>query len=101
MEEGWEFGEMIYGPRVHLGGPKKHPLDYLKHFHWAVESEDSLIAEVIRRWGAERVLFSSDYPHPDTPWPETVAGMKKALAGCSPEDEEKVMWQNAARLLHL
>jgi aminocarboxymuconate-semialdehyde decarboxylase len=101
LQEGWEFGEVIHGPRVHLGGPKKHPLDYLEHFHWAVESEDSLIGEAIKRWGAERILFSSDYPHGDTPWPESVAGMKKALSGFSPADEAKVMWQNAARLLHL
>jgi hypothetical protein len=28
---------------------KKHPPDYLKPFHWAVESEDSLIDEAIKR----------------------------------------------------
>jgi predicted TIM-barrel fold metal-dependent hydrolase len=101
LEEGWEFGELIHGPRVHLGGPKKHPLEYLQHFHWAVESEDSLIGEVIKRWGAERILFSSDYPHGDTPWPDSVAGMKKALSGFSAADEAKIMWENATRLLHL
>jgi aminocarboxymuconate-semialdehyde decarboxylase len=101
LEEGWEFGEMIQGPRVHLSGPKKHPLEYLEHFHWAVESEDSLIGEVIKRWGAERILFSSDYPHSDTPWPESVAGMKKALSGFSADDQAKVMHENAKRLLHL
>jgi hypothetical protein len=52
LEEGWEFGELIHGQRLHLRGPKKHPLDYLEHFHWAVESEDSLIGEAVRRWGA-------------------------------------------------
>jgi predicted TIM-barrel fold metal-dependent hydrolase len=101
LEEGWQFGELIYGPRVHLGGPKKHPLEYLEHFHWAVESEDSLIGEAIKRWGAGRILFSSDYPHPDTPWPESVAGMKKALSGFFAADEANVMWENAARLFHL
>ena len=74
LEAGWEFGEMIYGSPVHLRGPKKRPLEYLEHFHWAVESEDSLIAEVVKRWGAERILFSTDYPHGDTPWPESVQG---------------------------
>ena len=101
LEEGREFGELLYGPRVHLGGPKRHPLEYLEHFHWAVESEDSLIDEVIKRWGADRILFSSDYPRHDTPWPESVAGMKKALSGFSAADQAKVMFENAARLLHL
>jgi predicted TIM-barrel fold metal-dependent hydrolase len=86
---------------VHSGGPKKHPLEYLEHFQWAVESEDSLIRQAIKRWGAERILFSSDYPHADSPWPESVAGMKKALVGCSASDEAKVMGENAVRLLHL
>jgi predicted TIM-barrel fold metal-dependent hydrolase len=101
LEEGWEFGELIYGPRVHLGGPKKHPLEYLQHFHWAVESEDSLIGEAIKRWGADRILFRSDYPHPDTPWPESVARMKRVLNGFSAADQAKVMSGNATRLLHL
>ena len=67
----------------------------------AVESEDSLIGQAIKRWGAERILFGSDYPHTDTPWPESVAGMNKALAGFSARDQAKVLSENAARLLHL
>jgi aminocarboxymuconate-semialdehyde decarboxylase len=101
LEEGWEFGELIHGARVHMRGPKKHPLEYLHHFHWAVESEDSLIGEAVKRWGADRILFSSDYPHPDSPWPESVKGMKAALAGCSETDVLKVLGGNAAELLHL
>jgi hypothetical protein len=50
----------IYCPRetrVHLGGPNKHPVEYLEHFHWAVESEDSLIEQAIKRWAPS--VFSS------------------------------------------
>jgi uncharacterized protein len=60
-----------------------------------------LIGEAIKRWGAEHILFSSDYPHPDSPWPESVKEMKEALAGCSEADRSKVLSGNAVRLLHL
>jgi predicted TIM-barrel fold metal-dependent hydrolase len=60
-----------------------------------------MIAEVVRRWGAERILFSSDYPHPDTPWPESVKEMQEAVAFCSVEDQAKVLGGNAARLMRL
>ena len=97
LEAGWEFGEMIYGARVHLRGPKKRPLEYLEHFHWAVESEDWLIAEVVKRWGAERILFSTDYPHGDTPWPESVKRrVKEALAPYSAADQAKA-WARTPR----
>jgi hypothetical protein len=31
-----------------IDGPKKRPLDYLEHFHWAVESENSLIGDATK-----------------------------------------------------
>ena len=101
MESGWEFGELLFGSRAHLRGPRKHPAEYLPHFHWAVESEDSLIAEAVRRWGAERILFSTDYPHPDSPWPESVKEMHEALAAYPAEEQAKVFAGNAMRLMHL
>ena len=101
LEAGWEFGEMIYGSRVHLRGLKKRPLEYLEHLHWAVASEDSLIAEVVKRWGAERILFSTDYPRGDTLWPESVKERKEALAPYSAADQAKVLGDNAVRVLHL
>lgn len=101
LESGWEFGEQLFGPRVHLKPPKKRPLEYLEHFHWAVESEDSMIGEVIKRWGADRILFSTDYPHPDSPWPDSVKEMREAITFCSAEDQAKVLGGNATRLLRM
>jgi ubiquinone/menaquinone biosynthesis C-methylase UbiE len=54
-----------------------------------VESEDSLSGAPI------------NYSDDGTSWPESVAGMKPALSTYWAADETKVMWQNAACLLHL
>ena len=51
--------------------------------------------------GVGRILFRSDYPHTDSFWPESVAGMKKALSAVPTSDQAKVMSPKAVRLLHL
>jgi aminocarboxymuconate-semialdehyde decarboxylase len=101
LEEGWEFGEALFGKKVHARGPAKKPLEYLDHFYWAIEPEDSLAPEAIRRWGAERILFGTDFPHSDTPWPDSVRTMEKTLAGFPEEDRAKVFGGNALQLFAL
>jgi len=57
------------------------------------------IKHVIELFGIDRVLFGSDYaavPINPKEHAEIVAGL-----GLTQEDEEKVLWKNAARLFHL
>jgi predicted TIM-barrel fold metal-dependent hydrolase len=100
LEEGWWFMEQFgQGTRIHT--TERKPIEYLERFHWGVEPEDSLLREVIRRWGADRILYTSDYPHGDTPWPDSVKEMREVLEPFSEEDRQKVFSGNAERLLNI
>jgi hypothetical protein len=51
--------------------------------------------------GGSHLMEFDGHRYPDSPWPESVKGMKAALAGCSETDVLKVLGGNAAELLHL
>ena len=41
-------------------------------FYYAFELEESTLPYVAERIGSDKLLYSSDYPHWDTSWPNTV-----------------------------
>jgi predicted TIM-barrel fold metal-dependent hydrolase len=58
-------------------------------------------AEMIERIGVDRVLAESDYPHPDSQWPNTRKVLEESLRHLSPGDRMKVLRTNAEQLFHL
>ena len=46
-------------------------------------------------------MAESDYPHPDSQWPNTRKILAEHLAHLSPEDRTKVLRTNAEKLFHL
>ena len=55
--------------------------------------EESTVPYVIGRIGADKLLYSSDYPHWDSSWPKTVR-MFKDRADISPADKQQIGWRN-------
>jgi predicted TIM-barrel fold metal-dependent hydrolase len=62
---------------------------------------DQFGASQIERIGVERVLAESDYPHPDSQWPNTRKVLEECLGHLSPTDRMKVLRTNAEKLFHL
>jgi predicted TIM-barrel fold metal-dependent hydrolase len=52
-------------------------------------------------FGAENILWSSDYPHTDSPWPRSRDIIAQAFAGMSEQDVQKMVGGNAMRLYGL
>ncbi|MGH7820792.1 MAG: amidohydrolase family protein, partial [Candidatus Binatia bacterium] len=69
----------------------------------ATETEDSLVGVVIARYGAERVVWASDFPHPDGLYPDAVATFLDGIAktGLDPGDVTKVLWDTPLRFYGL
>jgi predicted TIM-barrel fold metal-dependent hydrolase len=91
MDEHWEKWEGVAGePRLPI-----KPSDYFRRQCWiSCEPDEPYVGRVLDWIGEDRLLFASDYPHPDHKWPETVETM---LAMAIPDAvKRKVLWDNPA-----
>ena len=52
-------------------------------------------------WGPENLLWASDYPHPDSIWPNSVRTIGETMGHMSPDMVRKICGGNAARLYGL
>jgi predicted TIM-barrel fold metal-dependent hydrolase len=52
----------------------------------------------IDEFGADNVMFETDFPHPQCLYPEVQEKVEQTLTGYSPEIQRKVLFENAARL---
>lgn len=51
--------------------------------------------------GAERIIWASDFPHPDAKYPGTTAELARNIAGLDPADQRAIAGGNAAALYGL
>ncbi len=64
--------------------------------------EDDLCGmRTLDRVGVENVMWASDYPHPDSTWPESQIVVEKHFQDLPDEDKQKIVWRNAAKLYGL
>jgi predicted TIM-barrel fold metal-dependent hydrolase len=77
------------------------PSQYVRrNCHVTCEADEADLARPIAELGADRILMASDYPHFDSEFPHTVATLR-ARKDLSAEHKDKILGQNAARLLRL
>lgn len=91
LDEHWENTHGIAGePRLAL-----KPSEYFRRQCWiSCEPDEPYLPRVLDFIGEDRILFASDYPHPDHKWPETAEAM---LAMPIPDQaKRKILWDNPA-----
>ena len=71
--------------------------EYFSRNCWiTTECEDPFVADVIRWLGDDRILWESDFPHPDSKYPNTTTEfMALAPDLISMESKAKILWDNA------
>lgn len=93
MDGKWE----TYGPDQTYSLSLK-PSDYFRRqCYVAADPGEDTVKYVIDCVGDEHVVWASDYPHHDCPYPEATNTFL-ALEGTSDSSKRKVLWDNAAEL---
>jgi uncharacterized protein len=76
---------------------------FLRQCYVAMDVDEYLVADVIRRIGADNLVVSTDYPHQDSRYPEATNTLWETFEreGIPAEARRKIMWDNCARLYGL
>jgi predicted TIM-barrel fold metal-dependent hydrolase len=82
-------------------GLNEPPSYYWHHHVTATFEEDELGLDLRGHLGVDNLLWATDYPHPDSTWPESRAVIEKQFAQCSEQEKQKMTCDNAARLYRL
>lgn len=85
------------GPRVHAKLSLKPSEYYARQCFTSMDADEYLGADVINRIGDDTLLFSSDWPHGDAPYPHATETLL-SLEGIGEASKRKMMWDNPRRL---
>ncbi len=73
----------------------KPPVEYFKRNCWiTTECDEHLVYHVIEEMGDDRILFETDYPHPDSKYPRAVQTFLDQ-GKISDESKRRILWDNA------
>ena len=76
----------------------EHELGWLPHF-FVTFQEDAPGIETRDIIGADNIMWSSDYPHKESSWPESQKILRKILAGV-PEAEQRRMTTSSFNIVY-
>ncbi len=74
------------------------PSDYWRRQCFATYQTDPIGIKLIDDLGADRVMWGSDFPHPDGIWPDSREYLNKELGHLPADVRRKIACENAARL---
>ena len=96
LDEAYEREADVFVPDL-----KMAPTEYFKRQCWVSVEPDEEPAKYAIDWvGSDKMVFSTDYPHGDSKYPEAVSSFLQ-LDAISNEDKRKILWDNCAGLYKL
>jgi len=81
---------------------KLKPSDYFRRQCWiSFDPDEKTLPAIARFIGADRVLWASDYPHPDAIYPGAVRALRGVLAELPAADQARIFGSNAREVYKL
>jgi uncharacterized protein len=91
--EGWEARGGIPIPLL--------PSEYFRRQVWATFQDDPAGLGLLSSIGEDRVMWASDYPHPDSTWPHSRRVIAAQMGGLPEDTRRKLTHDNASALYGL
>jgi uncharacterized protein len=63
--------------------------------------DDEVACANVKFTGADNLMWASDYPHSVTTWPKSHEFIADQTKHNTPEEREKLVWRNSAKLYRL
>ncbi len=79
---------------------KLKPSEYFQRQCWISTEHEKELPMIIEIVGDDRIVFSTDYPHGDSDFPNAVEEFLK-IDGLTAESSKKILWDNCTRLYGL
>jgi predicted TIM-barrel fold metal-dependent hydrolase len=80
---------------------KMPPSEYWKRQCWATYQTDPIGVKLIDELGAGKIMWGSDFPHPDGIWPDSQEYIQKELGHLPADMRRMVVCENAGKLYGL
>jgi len=80
---------------------KKLPSEVFRTQVWATYQQDGVGLSLVDYFGEGHMMWASDYPHPDSTWPNSQAIVAKETAKLSPAVRDGILRENARKFYAL
>lgn len=77
------------------------PSELFRRQVWVSFQDDCVAMSLLELYGEGHLLWASDYPHPDSTWPNSRSVIEKQMGDLSPEVRKQLTRDNAAALYSL
>ena len=101
QEMDYRFNRVLEGKVPEHFSLKKLPSEVFKKQVWATYQQDFVGLNLIPFFGDGHMMWASDYPHPDSTWPDSVAILDKEMATLDPAMRQKITHDNAKAFYNL
>ncbi len=82
-------------------GLKMKPSDYFRRQGYVTYQQDKFLEPIVPLIGEDRIMWGSDYPHPDCVWPNSHRVWGENLANFSESTRRKIVHDNVAALYNI
>ena len=80
---------------------KMKPSEVFQRQIYGTFQQSPTAMRLLEFWGSENLLWASDYPHPDSVWPNSQRAIEESMGYLPPETVKQIVGGNAAKLYGL